>query len=72
MSLMKKYLRRFRSNWITKVLWLNNKLTTEILRSKMKVKEFNDYKKTCEFRDKVNGQTQWSKYKNKPIWYVWY
>lgn len=33
----------------------------------MKVKEFTDYEKACEFRDKVNGQTQWSKYKNKPI-----
>lgn len=38
----------------------------------MKVKEFNDYEKACEFRDKVNGQTQWSRYKGKPIWYVWY
>ena len=38
----------------------------------MRVKEFYNYEKACEFRDKVNGQTQWSSYKGKPIYYVWY
>ena len=39
---------------------------------KMKVKEFDNYVEACTFRDKVNGQTQWSSYHGKPIWYVWY
>lgn len=38
----------------------------------MKVKEFDNYEKACEFRDKVNGQTQWTSYKGKQLWYVWY
>lgn len=38
----------------------------------MRVRSFEDYEKACEFRDKVGGQTQWSRYKCKPIWYVWY
>ena len=38
----------------------------------MKVKSFDDYEKACKFRDKVNRQTQWSSYKGKLIWYVWY
>lgn len=38
----------------------------------MRVKEFYNYEKACEFMDKVNGQTQWSSYKGKPIYYVWY
>lgn len=38
----------------------------------MRVKEFSDYDKACQFRDKVDGQTQHSQYKGKPIYYVWY
>jgi len=38
----------------------------------MLCKEFNDYDKACEFRDKVDGQTQWSIYKGNKYWIVWY
>lgn len=38
----------------------------------MNVKEFSNYDKACEFRDKVGGQVEWSSYKGKPLWYVWY
>ena len=29
----------------------------------MNVKEFSNYNKACEFRDKVGGQVEWSSYK---------
>lgn len=39
----------------------------------MKMKEFDNYEKACEFRDKVDGYIQWTtSYKRKPLWYVWY
>ena len=38
----------------------------------MNVKEFSDYDKACEFREKVGGQVEWSSYKGNPLWYVWY
>lgn len=38
----------------------------------MRVKEFDNYEDACKFRDKVHGQTQWTSYKGKPLWYVWY
>lgn len=38
----------------------------------MNVKEFSNYDKACEFRDKVGGQVEWSSYKGKSLWYVWY
>ena len=46
--------------------------TTFVLEVKMRVKEFSNYDKACEFRDKVGGQVEWSSYKGKPLWYVWY
>lgn len=38
----------------------------------MKVKEFDNYENACEFCRKVGGQIQWTSYKDKSIWYVWY
>lgn len=38
----------------------------------MKSKEFSNYEKVCEFRDKVDGQIQWTSWKGKKIWRVWY
>lgn len=38
----------------------------------MKVKEFDNYEKACKFRDRVGGQIQWTPYKGKQLWYVWY
>ena len=38
----------------------------------MKVKEFDNYEIACNFRDKVDGQIQWTSYKGKQLWYVWY
>lgn len=38
----------------------------------MDVKEFSNYDKACEFRDKVGGQVQWSAHKGKQLWHVWY
>ena len=38
----------------------------------MKSKEFDDYDKACEFRNKVDGQIQWCRYKRKQYWIVWY
>ena len=38
----------------------------------MLCKEFSDYDNACEFRDKVDGQIQWSIYKGNKYWIVWY
>ena len=38
----------------------------------MKNKSFENYAKACEFRDKVNGQTEWCTYKSNDYWVVWY
>lgn len=38
----------------------------------MKVKEFDDYEKACEFRDEVDGQTYWTSCEGKQLWDVWY
>ena len=38
----------------------------------MEAKTFSKYESACSFRDKVDGQIEWCRYRGKSHWIVWY